>query len=202
MDIYAVAGDLARGNAVLFAAAEPGAAEPAGFQINLFWVAAQAASFLLLLGILYLVAFRRIGGVLETRRQTIEQGLRDADQARKDREAAAAEHQRVLAEARREANDIVTRAQRVAEESRERDLTEARGELERLRTQAAQEIAAERERALSDIRAEVADLAILAAGRVLRESMDSQRERRIVEEFLDEVGAGRPPGGPSARVVS
>jgi F-type H+-transporting ATPase subunit b len=193
MDIYAAAGSVIRGGQELLVA--EGGAETTGFQINLFWVVAQAASFLLLFGILYLVAFKRIGGVLETRRRTIEQGLRDADQARKDREQAAAEHQQVLAEARREANDILSRAQKVAEESRERELAEARTELERVRTRATQEIAAERDRALSDVRQQVADLAILAASRVVGESMDAPRERRLVGEFLDDVGARRPSGG-------
>ena len=107
--------------------------EAAAFQINLFWIVAQAASFLLFLVILYLVAFRRITGVLEERRSRIEQGLHDADQARVDREQAAAERLRVLGEARAEAEEILVRAQRVAEESRERDMAETRAQLEQLR---------------------------------------------------------------------
>lgn len=190
MDILAVAGSVVRGSQRLLAT-EP----EVGFQINVFWIITQAALFLLFLGILYLVAFRRIGGVLETRRQIIEQGLKDADQARRERERAAAERQEVLTQARREANEIVSRAQRVAEETRERELAEARTELGRVREQAEAEIAAERDRALADVRQQVADLAILAAGRVVGETMDAPRERRIVDEFLNEVGARRGPGG-------
>ena len=159
-----------------------------GFQINLFWVLTQAVSFLLFLGILYLAAFRRIGGVLEERRSKIEQGLRDADEARQERERAATERQSVLTQARQEANDIVTRAQKVADDTRERELAQTRQELERVRTQAAAEIEAERQRALSDVRAQIADLALRAAGRVVGETMTDPRERRLVDEFLSEVG--------------
>ena len=189
MGILALAGGAAR-EVLVFFAEETG--EP-GFQINLFWVVAQALSFLLFLAIIYLVAFRRISGTLETRRARIEQGLRDADQARHDREEAATERQRVLAEARREANDILSRAQKLADEARAREEAEVQADLERQRAQAAAEIAAERLRALSEVRGVVADLAIAAASRVLGESVDDQRERRLVDEFLTELeGAGGP----------
>ena len=183
MEILAIAGGQVREALVLNA--EAGAAE---FQINLFWVITQAASFLILLLILYFVAFRRIGATLEDRRARIEQGLRDADAARVDRDKAAQERQQVLAEARREANDILTRAQRTSDETRERELGETRSELERLREQAVAEIDAERQRAVSDVRAQVADLALLAAGKVVGETMNAARERRLVDEFLDDVG--------------
>jgi F-type H+-transporting ATPase subunit b len=184
------------GAAVALAAEEGGAAEP-GFQINLFWIITQAVSFLLFLGILYLAAFRRIGGVLEERRRRIEQGLRDADAARVEREQAADERLAVLTQARQEANEIVNRAQKVAEEARERQMAETRAELERLRAQAAEEIEVEKQRALSEVRGVVAELALSAAGKVVGETMNEPRERRLVQEFLTQVSAGQT--GPDGR---
>ncbi len=197
MDILAVAGPPPADLAAVFAVAEPGA-EGAGFQINLFWVVTQAATFLLFLVILWLVAFKRIGGVLEERRARIEQGLRDADAARQERERAAAERTAALAAARHEANDILARAQKLADENRERDMAETRAELERLRQKAAADIDAERQRALADLRAQVADLALLAAGRVVGETMTQERQRRLVEEFLRDVTGGRAAAGERA----
>jgi F-type H+-transporting ATPase subunit b len=175
-------------DALVFATEAGGAEEP-GFQINLFWVIIQALSFLLFLAILYLVAFRRIGGVLEERRSAIEQGLRDAEQARRDREGAEAERIAALNEARREANEILARSQKVAQETREADIAATREELERLRERAATEIEAEKHRAMTELRSEVADLALAAASRVVGESLTDQRQRRLVEEFLAESTA-------------
>jgi F-type H+-transporting ATPase subunit b len=188
VEFLSVAGDLVRDTLPLFT--EAGGEEVAGFQINLFWIIVQAISFLVFLALLYVLALKRIGGVLETRRQTIEQGLRDAEQARRDREAAAAEHAAALAEARREANDILARAQKVAQETRDADIAATREELERMRVRASEEITAEKQRALGELRSEVADLALQAAGRVVRETMTDQRQRRLVEEFLEEAAPG------------
>jgi F-type H+-transporting ATPase subunit b len=169
------------------------------FQINLFWIIAQAASFVLFLIIIYLVAFRRIGGVLEERRSRIEQGLRDADQARVEREQAASERLSVLAAARQEAEEILARAQRVADENRERDMTETRAQVDQMRERAAADIAAERDRAMAEVRGQVAELALLAAGRVVGETMNEPRERRLVEDFLGQMGPGSSGSGPQAR---
>lgn len=179
----------------VIALAVEGEGEAAGFQINLFWVLMQALSFLLFLAIIYFVAFRRIGATLEDRRARIEQGLRDAEQARRDREQAGQERLAALQEARREANEILTRAQKVAQETREGDIAATRDELARMRERAAAEIAAEQQRAIAELRAEVTDLALAAASKVVRESMTGDRQRRLVNEFLEGAGTAGTTGG-------
>lgn len=171
------------------AAAAAAAAEGGGIQINLFWVIVSAANFVLFLVILWLFAWGPITKTLDDRRARIEQGLRDAEQARLDLERSSATAAEEIAAARREARSIVERSQKVAQEAREADIAATRAELERMRVAAAAEIEAEKVRAIADLRSEVADLAIGAAGRVVRASMDGERQRRLVEEFLAESEA-------------
>jgi len=159
-------------------------AEEAKFQVNLFQVIIAAANFAVFLVLLWVFAFKPVSKMLADRKARIEQGLKDAEQARRDRENAEAERVATLTEARREANDILARAQKVAQDTRDADIAATKEELERMRVRAAAEIEAEKVRAISDVRAEVADLALLAAGRVVGETMSGKRERRLVEEFL------------------
>lgn len=166
------------------------------FQINLFQVVIAAANFIVFLVLMWQFAFKPISGMLAERRSRIEQGLRDAEQARKDRESAEQERLTALSEARREANDILARAQKIAQETRDADIAATREELERMRTRASDEIAAEKQRALAELRSEVADLALQAASRVVGETMTDQRQRRLVEEFLaDPSGASTSAKG-------
>ena len=189
MDILAVAVGAA-GGAIALTAKE---AEPVGLTINLFWVLVSAINFLLFLAIVWTFAFRPLARTLDDRKARIEQGLKDAEQAHRDRENAEAERVATLTEARRVANDILARAQKVAQDARDADIVATKEELERMRARAAVEIEAEKVRAISDVRAEVADLALRAAGRVVGETMSSERERRLVEEFL----RGSAVGGAS-----
>lgn len=194
--ILAAASGLSRGIGVVLAQAE--APPSTGVLVNLFSILLVAANFLVFLLLAWYLGFRRLSGTLETRRERIEQGLRDADAARVEREQAASERLATLAGARQEANELLARAQRLADESRERQVAETRAEIERLREQATSDIESERLRALADVRAQVADLALLAAARVVGETMNEPRERRLVEQFLAELDA-RPSRGQSSR---
>ena len=162
----------------------------APFQINLFWVIVSATTFVLFFVLIYYFAFDGLKKTLEDRRERIEQGLKDAEQARRDRESAEQERLAALQEARREANDIINRAQKVASETREQDIAATREELDRMRERAAAEIEAEKQRAIAELRGEVTDLALAAAGRVVGESMTGDRQRKLVADFLAENGTG------------
>ena len=163
--------------------------------INAFALLAQIINFLIVLFLLNKLAVGPITRIIAERRQRIEQGLRDAEQAKRDRESAEQERVAALNEARREANDIINRAQKVAQETRDADIAATRQELERMRQRAADDIDSEKQRAIADLRAEVADLALAAAGKVVGETMTGARQRRLVEEFLQESAATNERNG-------
>jgi len=171
-------------------------AENTGLTINIFWVIVAAVNFIVFLAVIWIIFFKPVSKMLSDRRDRIEQGLRDADLARQEREQTAAERLTAITTARQEAEEILTRAQRLADENRERDMAATRAQLEQLRERAAADINAERERALADVRSQVAELALAAAGRVVGETMTSERERRLVDQFLTEV---RPTTQPAER---
>ncbi|MFO1539702.1 MAG: F0F1 ATP synthase subunit B [Chloroflexota bacterium] len=191
MDILATAGGL--GQQLLAFAAEAGAeGEGGGLTINVFWIVVSAANFILFFALAYLIVLKPVGRTIGARRDRIEQGLKDADAARRDREAAADQRQAILAEARREANEILARAQRLADEARDQGVAATQAEIERRKAQADAEIEAERQRALNEVRAQVADLALMAAGTAVGETLTDQRERRLEDEFLTQVTAPAP----------
>ena len=187
MDLLAIADIATRAGAGALAAA----AEGGGLQINLFWVGVSSLNFVVFLLVLYRFGMGPIQRMLDERRLRVEQGLRDADAARQERDQAALDRLSTLTEARHEANDILQRAQKIADETRERELAAVQGELQRMREEAVSEIEREKQRALAEVRGEVADLALRAAGRVVGETMTGERERRLVEQFLAEVGSDR-----------
>jgi F-type H+-transporting ATPase subunit b len=191
VSVLAVAQDLAQG---LVALASEGGEEGAGLTINLFWIIVSAVNFLVFFLLVYRIVLIPVGGMLRDRRERIEQGLRDADAARRDRESAADQRQAVIAEARREASDILVRAQKLSDETREKGVADTQAETERLRERALADIDAERKRALADVRGQVAELALLAAGRVVGETLSGEREKRLVDEFLTQVSPAAPAG--------
>lgn len=157
----------------------------------------QVINFLLLLYLLNRLLFKPLLKTLDERQARISQGLKDAEQAARDRELARAEREAALDEARREAQSMVARASKIAEDSRNEIVAAARSEAERVTARAREEIVAEKERAMAEIREQVADLAILAAGRLLREEIDGARQRRLVNDFLADVEPSARPESAS-----
>ena len=185
MDLLAIASGVAQGAIQL---AQEEGAEASGLQINLFWVIVSSLNFVFFAVLLYWLFGKPVTRMLSERRARVEQGLADAEQARKDRESAESERLATVQEARREANEIISRAQTVSQDAREADIAATKAELERLRERATAEIEAEKQRAMTELRGEVTDLALRAAGRVVGETLTTDRERRLVEEFLVETG--------------
>jgi F-type H+-transporting ATPase subunit b len=200
VEILALAQGLTEALPVLAAEAAEVGAEMAneesggGLTVNFFWVIVAAANFAVFFMLAWKIVIEPLGVRLQERRERIEQGLKDADAARRDRESAADQRQGVLNEARREAGDIVQRAQKVAGEAREQGVVDTQAEIERLRERAVADIDAERKRALADVRCQVADLALMAAGKLVGETMSDEREKRLVDEFLTQVSVEAPAG--------
>lgn len=132
---------------------------------------------------------------LEDRDNLAAQAIVAAEAAKKGAEAARAEVETRLAEANRQAAQIVEEA-RLRAESRDKATAEqakrdAGALIERART----EIRSEQEKAISAIRREVVDLSLTAAGSVLRRKVDAADDRKLVEELVASVSAGASRAG-------
>lgn len=143
--------------------------------------------FGLVLWVLGKFAWAPILGALDAREEGIRNSIEEAGRMRSEAESLLEEHRTQLAEARREAQQIVADGRAAAERVRQ-DLEEkARAEGDRMLERARQEIERERDRALESIREEAVDLALAAAGRILDEKLSEERDRKLVAGYLDDI---------------
>jgi len=133
------------------------------------------------------LAFPRIREALDRRQKAIEDSIDSAERTRQEAEQLLAEYRERLREARGQAEDIVTRARRAAEEHEHEAVEAARARGEHMLEQTRKDIEAATARALSEIRNEVTNLTILATEKVTRKTLDSSDQRRLVEEALGEL---------------
>jgi F-type H+-transporting ATPase subunit b len=162
------------------------------FGVDLPKLAFQIINFLLLLYLLNRFLFKRVFALLDERQAKISKGLEDAEAAARDRELARAEREAAVAEARKEANEMIALANKIAEDTRNEILADAKAEAEKVSARAREEIVAEKDKAMAEIRGQVAELALAAAGKLVRREMDGPTQKRLVEEFLAEVKPGAP----------
>jgi F-type H+-transporting ATPase subunit b len=137
--------------------------------------------------LLWKLAFPRIAEALDKRQHAIEDSIDAAERTRREADQLLAEYRERLAEARRQGDEIVTRARRTAENAESETLAGARAKREEMMEQTRRDIEAETRRAIQQIRAEVADLTIRATEKVTRKSLDTDDQRRLVDEALSEL---------------
>ena len=148
---------------------------------------AQLVIFLVMLGILYRVAWGPLLRILNERRARIAQGVEATQRALQELEAAEKERQAKLEEARREAQAMLDRITKQAEDLRKELEAKAREQAEALTAKARAEIQQERQKAVQDLRSQVADLAVMAAGRIIGESLDAKKHRELIERAIEEA---------------
>jgi F-type H+-transporting ATPase subunit b len=154
------------------------------FSINTGLVFWTILVFLILLALLWRLAWPTILRSVEERERRIQAQLDAAERARIEAARLLEERERGLAAARAEAQEIVVKARGLAEKERATLLAKAREEYEQLLARARTEIEAEQEKALLALRREAVELSIAAASRLIEARLDTEANRRLVMEYL------------------
>ncbi len=157
-------------------------------ELNLSTVIWAIVNFLVILFILYKFGYGPVIKFLDDRSEEIANNIATAERNRAESEALLKEYREKIASAREEAQDIVARATKAAEEQRSAILSQARDEAAALLERARQEIQRERDEAIFALRREVSELAIMAAEKILGRNLNQEDNRRMVDDFLKEVG--------------
>jgi len=157
-------------------------------------------------GILFLFMAKwvlpRLNQALEARRSKIQGDLEKAEQARGDADKLLADYRQQLAGAREDANRIIEEARQTAEAMRKDLAGRAEEEARGIVARAQEEIRAERDRIFQELRTQVGELALALAGRMVGESLDRDRQLRLVDDYIAELQDLAPSGnghGPGPR---
>ncbi len=155
--------------------------------INLGYLISQIVNFTLLAVLLYFVAYKPILRMLDERSARIQKGLQDAEEA--SRRAAEMEqvYEQRMGEARREGQEIIAQATQMSEKARQDILEQAREEARAQIERAREEISREREQAMTELRQQVADLSLMISEKVLAETLDEEKQRRLIARFLEQA---------------
>jgi len=166
-------------------------AETGLFTINAGLIVWIWLVFALLVFLLGRFAWKPFLGALEAREKGIQDALDEA--AARNAEAAdlLEQHRQQLADARRQANEILAEGKAAGERVRKDIEEKARGEGQAIVERARQEIDRARDAALESLRKEAVELAMAAASRLLSENLTQAKDRQLVEQFLDEMDEGR-----------
>lgn len=145
-------------------------------------------TFIVLLVILRLVAWKPVLGMLDERERSIRDSLEQARKAREEAETLMAQHREMIGKARQEMAAIIEKAQRDAEARRADILARANREAEEKAKQFSAELERQQRAAMRQIREEAVDLVVAAASRLIQAELNEERHRKLVAGTLEEIG--------------
>jgi len=145
------------------------------------------AAFLILLVVMVKKGFPAVKGAMDARAERIQADLDAAETAKSDAQAIQADYEARLADAKGEAARLFEEARTTADQLKVDLTSRAEADVVEMRERATADIEASRQQAIADLRAEVAGIALGAAERVVQSSLDEDAQRRLIDQYIDEV---------------
>jgi F-type H+-transporting ATPase subunit b len=158
-----------------------------GDLINFPLLISSLLGFLFFAWVLTKFLWKPILGVIDERRDSIEQAFREVDEARADvarmKSDYEAQMQSIAATSQAKVQEAVETGQRLAAEIR----TAAEDQREKLLRKTQEDVQREKDKALAELREQAVGLSFEIAQRVLREGLDQAQHDRLVQRFVDDL---------------
>jgi len=146
---------------------------------------AQLINFAILLVLLIFFGYKPIRRMLDERSNRIKESMEQTETIKKEYARAKEEAQKLIDKAREEGQSIISQAIQAGERLRTEAKGEAKQEAQVIISEARVELERERGKIIDNLRQEFVDVSILAAEKVIKETLDKERHRRLIEESLE-----------------
>ena len=160
-------------------------------QIGIDWrvLVAQLVNVGIVIGLL-LIFLPKIRRKLDARSERIKESMKQADQIKEELAKVEEQVKAQLDTSRKEGQVILAQATQLGEKLKEEARVEAKKQAEAIVVKARADIELERDKAISEVRRQFVDLTVLAAEKVVKESLDKEKHRRLIEEVLNQASKG------------
>jgi F-type H+-transporting ATPase subunit b len=162
-----------------------------GIPLDLGISVAVVGVIIILFPVLNNFYFKPLADAINDRTHALESTFGEAESLRSEMTKMKSDYEQRLAATEAEARSQIQAQIKEAQALRQTLMTEASTKADELVKRAQQEIEAEKQKVLGQLRSEVVNLTLAASERILGENMDSDKNRRLVAEFIDKVEVPR-----------
>jgi F-type H+-transporting ATPase subunit b len=165
--------------------ASGGIAGTLGLNVQLF--IAQLVNFAIVLLVLWKWVFTPVTKALQSRTERIEKSLADAESVAQERIHFDEWKKEEMAKVRAEAGEVITMAKGEANALKASMLIETKHDQEALVEKTRKQLEQEQAQAIAQIKSEVADLVVNATTVILREKLDSKKDKELINAALEQT---------------
>lgn len=158
--------------------------------MHLYWESSVFAivAFLILMLLLKKYALGPLLGIMEQRRELVQNQLQTAEESRKQAEDLLQQQKQALQEARKEAYEILEQAKTSSLRQSDEMIQKAKDEANRIKEDAVREIESEKNKAVAALKSQVGAMSVLIASKIIEKQIDEQSQQELVNQYLKEVG--------------
>lgn len=146
-------------------------------------------AFLVILLILAKLVWPPVLDMMEKRQQKIQDDLDAAERSKVQAAEEARGYEAKILDAHHEADAIVAKAKKEAEEVRSAVLAKAQREAADIIAKAHGAVDSERHKAMIELSSSVVDLSVEIASKIIGNNLSVEEQRKLAEKYLAEVGA-------------
>lgn len=159
--------------------------------MNFYWESTVIAiiAFIALYFLLNKYAFGPLIGVMEKRREFVQEQIASAENSRKAAEQLLEEQKQAIQAARKEAYDIIDQAKATGSKQAEQIVEAAALEATRLKEEALKDIESEKNKAIASLRNQVSGMSVMIASKIIEKQIDEKSQEQLVDQYLKEVGS-------------
>jgi F-type H+-transporting ATPase subunit b len=158
----------------------------ASLGINLPLLVVFIVNFIVLFVLLRLFLYKPVMKVLDERAMRTREAMELAEATKKEFEQAKGEVQKQIEKGRQEAQAIIAQALQTGERLKEESRAEATKQAQVIIDRTRGELESEREKIVDILRKEFVEIAISAAEKVIRQTLDKEKHRKLIEETLQQ----------------
>lgn len=133
--------------------------------------------------------FKPVTEFMENRKNSIEQALKDADQAKLEAAESRKNYEEQIKKIREESDKLLNEARIKATREYDEIIANAKKDALVIVEKGRKDVERERAEMLRQVRQQIAALAITAATKVVQANMDTESNKSMVDKFIDEAGA-------------
>ena len=186
----------------MFAHQQIGRVEPAGIPLEPGKTIAAIGVFLILFPVIKSFFVTPLETALHERNSSLEATFGEAESLRTEMKNLRTEYEARLVATEAQARETIQGQIKEAQSLRASLMAEAQSRADALVENARVEVTGERSRLMTELRTHVTELALSAAERVVGENMDTDRNRRIVDDFIASTEVPAAQLAPTPAVVA
>ena len=159
------------------------------FGVNWPLFISQCIAFLIVAFLLKRFAYQPVLEMLERRRQKIAESMENADQIKAELAETQAARDKVMAEANHKAEKMIADAKEAAQQAGEVENEKARKQAEEIIRKANEVTVAERARMKTELKAEIGRLVVDTTAKVSGKVLTDEDQQRLIDETEKELAA-------------